>query len=89
VKRKQQEVKPKKRLLSSVSTSTSHSSVPSAPYPTLSACQKELCRRWFVRFVAMNDWLIHARTGLTRHSYQQHPQSPLHYQQQVPKGIVR
>ncbi|GAB5035155.1 Hypothetical protein NocV09_02400310 [Nannochloropsis oceanica] len=89
VKRKQQEVKPKKRLLSSVSTSTTHSSVPSAPYPTLSACQKELCRRWFVRFVAMNDWLIHARTGLTRHSYQQHPQSPLHYQQQVPKGIVR
>ena len=26
---------------------------------------------WFVRFLAMNDWLIHARTGLIRHRYQQ------------------
>jgi hypothetical protein len=32
----------------------------------------------------MNDWLIHARTGLIRHSYQQQQQ-----QQQAPKGIVR
>ncbi len=28
-------------------------------------------RRWFARLVAMNDWLIHARTGVTRHGYQQ------------------
>lgn len=30
-----------------------------------------IVRRWFPRFVAMNDWLIHARTGVTRHAYQQ------------------